>query len=86
MRNAESNKSKYATFYELDNLPPTTKEGMWDFILKEQCEFVLTQSMVFMKSHTAAKKLDKQINLIQSSDQSEHELQELTFTRLYCNR
>lgn len=77
LRNADSDKSKYATFYELDSFPMTTTEGMWDFVLRQQCEFVITQSIILMKPNETTKALDKQINLIASSDAAEHELLEL---------
>jgi type IV secretion system protein VirB4 len=53
IRNHQSNTSKYATFYEIDGYPTTTSRGMWDFILKQQSEFILTQSMILMKGSSS---------------------------------
>ncbi|WP_299496340.1 hypothetical protein [uncultured Shewanella sp.] len=84
IRHANSQTSRYATFFEISGYPSTTKLGMWDFILKQQCEFVLTQSIVLMKSHAAMKLIDKQINLISSgSDSADHEIEELQAARDY---
>jgi type IV secretion system protein VirB4 len=83
IRNAQSDKSKYATFYELDGFPLTTERGMWDFLLSQKCEFVLTQSMILMKSIKAMDALDKQINLVSSGDNAEHELNEIENAKDY---
>ncbi len=83
IRNANSDKSKYATFFELNGFPLTTYMGMWDFVLSQQCEFVLTQSIVLMKSIKAATVLDKQINLVSSGDNAEHEIGEITNAKDY---
>jgi len=77
IRNADTHKSRYASFYEVDSFPLTTHDGMWDFILKQNCEFVLTQSMIMAKSHESLKKINEQINLIASSDNAAHEIEEL---------
>lgn len=83
IRNADSNDSKYATFFELDGYPKSTFAGMWDFVLKQQCEFILTQSMILMKAPTATKIIDRQINLISSSDNATHEIKEMQAGRDY---
>ena len=83
IRNADSDKSKYATFYECDGFPIATERGMWDFVLTQQCEFVLTQSIILMKSLKAGATLDKQINLVESSDNAEHEVEELKNAKDY---
>ncbi|WP_394142879.1 conjugal transfer protein TraE [Vibrio chagasii] len=83
IRNADSESSTYATFFELDGYPLTTSQGMWDFVLTQQCEFVLTQSMILMKSMDSIKLIDKQANLVSSGDNAEHELQELADARDY---
>lgn len=85
IRNADTQTSKYATFYELDGYPLTTHMGMWDFVLSQQCEFILTQSMILMKSLKANNLIDKQINLVSSSDNAEHELQELANAKDYVS-
>lgn len=77
IRNAHSNQSQFAAFYELDGYPNTTHVGMWDFILHQPTEFVLTQSMIFMKPFAAQKRLKSQKNLIASGQHSDEEIQEL---------
>ncbi|MBS0044844.1 hypothetical protein KFE26_21490 [Shewanella sp. M16] len=84
IRNADSQSSKYATFYEVDSFPISTEMGMWDFILKQQCEFILTQSIILMKGYATLKLIDKQVNLLSSaSDKAEQELEELSTARNY---
>ncbi|EOV0110335.1 conjugal transfer protein TraE [Vibrio parahaemolyticus] len=83
VRNANGENSKFATFFEVDALPITTELGMWDFILNQPCEFVLTQSMILMQGLKAQKMIDRQVNLIASSDGAEHELDELQQARDY---
>jgi type IV secretion system protein VirB4 len=83
IRNANNEKSKYATFFELDGFPLTTERGMWDFVLNQSCEFVLTQSIILMKSLNALKVLDEQSNLVESGDNAEHELEEIDGARDY---
>ena len=83
IRSAESRDSKYATFFELEGLPISSHRGMWNFILLQNCEFVLTQSMILMKSNKALKVLDSQANQISSSDNAAHELDELAAARDY---
>ncbi len=83
IRNANNEATKFATFFELDALPTTTEMGMWDFILRHPTEFVLTQSMIFMPGIQAQKMIDRQTNLIESSDNAEHELVELHTARDY---
>ena len=77
IRNTHSTTSQYASFFELDGYPMTTHCGMWDFILAIPCEFVLTQSMIFMKPPEAVKRIKTQLNLIKSSDHTENEVNEL---------
>lgn len=83
IRNADNEQSKYAVLYELDSFPISTHQGMWDFLLRQQCEFVLTQSMILMKSANALKVIDAQSNLIASGDNAAHELEELEMGRDY---
>lgn len=83
VRNANNETTKFATFFELDAFPVATEMGMWDFILSQPCEFVLTQSMILMQGLHALKMIDKQVNQIESSDSAEHELEELQQARNY---
>lgn len=83
IRNTDSHTSRYATFFELDAFPPTTKMGMWNFILSQQCEFVLTQSMLLMRSVDALKTLDSQRNLVESGDNAAQEIEMIDDARDY---
>ncbi|WP_412497223.1 conjugal transfer protein TraE [Vibrio fluvialis] len=83
IRNTDSHTSRYATFFELDAFPPTTKMGMWDFILSQQCEFVLTQSILLMRSADALKVLDTQKNLVESGDNAAQEIEMIEGARDY---
>jgi type IV secretion system protein VirB4 len=85
IRNCDSQQSKYATFYELDGFPTTSTRGMWDFVLTQKSEFILTQSIILMKSLKAMDKLDSQINLISSGDNAEHELDEINRAKDYVS-
>lgn len=77
IRNADTQECKYGVFYELDAMPGGLKPGMWDFILHQQCEFVITQSMLMLKAPKSIKIIDQQINQIESTDENEDELEEL---------
>lgn len=83
LRNADSDTSRYATFFEVDGFPLYTTRGMWDFVLSQQSEFVLTQSMIMMRANESVKKLDKQTQLVESGDNAEHELMEMATARDY---
>jgi type IV secretion system protein VirB4 len=85
LRNNEGVGKRFATFYELKALPVTSKAGMWDFILSEPVEFVLTQSMVFMKGVAAKKILDDQLNLIKSTDNAKQEKEEIENAQNYVS-
>jgi type IV secretion system protein VirB4 len=83
LRTADSDTSRYATFFEVDGFPLYTTRGMWDFVLSQQSEFVLTQSMIMMRANESIKKLDKQTQLVESGDNAEHELLEMATARDY---
>lgn len=77
IRGSQSDDATFAAFYELEGYPNTTQLGMWDFMLDQPSEFVLTQSMIFMKPFVAQKRLKGQKNLIASGQHSDEELAEL---------
>jgi len=81
IRNNEGKGSNYASFFELNAMPLGTSRGMWDFVLKENSEFILTQSVILMKASKALKVLDTQSNYIQSGDNAIHELEEIATVR-----
>ncbi|WP_261887509.1 VirB4 family type IV secretion/conjugal transfer ATPase [Vibrio aerogenes] len=82
IRNSNNQRKQHAVYYELDALP-NTHPGMCDFMLSFNGEFIMTQSMIMMRSPKALKLIDTQINLISSSDGVEHELEELESGRDY---
>lgn len=77
IRGSQSDDATFAAFYELEGYPNSTHLGMWDFMLDHPSEFVLTQSMIFMKPFVAQKRLKSQKNLIASGQHSNEELAEL---------
>ncbi|MBY7710659.1 conjugal transfer protein TraE [Vibrio alginolyticus] len=77
IRGSQSDDATFAAFYELEGYPNTTQLGMWDFMLDQPSEFILTQSMIFMKPFVAQKRLKSQKNLIASGQHSDEELAEL---------
>ncbi|AIW17512.1 conjugal transfer protein TraE (plasmid) [Vibrio tubiashii ATCC 19109] len=81
IRNADTQTSKYAVFYEVDSMPATTEMGMWDFLLTQQCEFVITQSMFLFKAPKTIRILEEQMNQIESTDANHTELLELEIAK-----
>lgn len=77
IRNNNNSECKFASFYELDSYPAYSECGMFDFILHHHSEFVLTQSMIFTTVSDANFKIGQQINMINSSDGNENDLEEL---------
>ncbi|MGR2997564.1 conjugal transfer protein TraE [Vibrio vulnificus] len=74
IRNADTQTSKYGVFYELDAMPELIEPSMWDFILSQQCEFVITQSMFLYKAPATLKIIEDQSNEIKSTDANATEL------------
>lgn len=81
IRNHESDGSKFAVLYELENYPATTYNGMWDFALGLQQEFILCQSTIFISAPKSIKMLDEQANIISSANGSDTDLGELQMGR-----
>ena len=71
IRNHETDVSKFAVLYDLDIYTPLTSNGMWDFILNLQQEFIICQSMIFISSSKTLKVIDDNINLLSSLNDSE---------------
>jgi type IV secretion system protein VirB4 len=75
---------KYATYFDLREYPDESKRGMWNLILSEPYEFILTQSFLHLTPIKALKELNQQINKIKSSTNSpEHYIQDLSNIRGY---
>ncbi|WP_281546235.1 conjugal transfer protein TraE [Grimontia sp. SpTr1] len=83
VRNLNSHDQKFATYYEIDSLPSWTEAGMWDFLLEQQTEFILSQSMILMRPNQSTKLIDRQINLIASTDNALQEIEDLSTARDY---
>lgn len=81
IRNHDTDTSKFAVCYELDVYAQTTTAGMWDFILNLPVEFILCQSMVFMPTSKTIKLMNSTINQLESANDSEEDIEALTFGR-----
>ncbi|WP_062059609.1 VirB4 family type IV secretion/conjugal transfer ATPase [Cellvibrio sp. OA-2007] len=77
---------KFATYFDLREMPDATKRGMWNQLLSEPYEFVLTQSYFsFTATHTLAV-INKQVNAIQSgTDFPAHYVQEMNDAKGYVS-
>lgn len=81
VRNADSNTSKYATYYQCDLLSPMTMPRDFDFILNHKGEFILTQSLVLLntnKTKSAIKNIGTQIS---DAKNMEFELEEIELAK-----
>ncbi|HDF2366305.1 TPA: hypothetical protein PC505_003964 [Morganella morganii] len=79
IRPAESDKSTYCTNYVVKDFPRTTKNGQWDFLLKLPFEFILTQSFIAEAVTKSIKKIDSQLNQMESAkDAGKTQQSELT--------
>lgn len=63
----ESNDSIYCANYVVKDFPRGTKIGQWDFLLKLPYEFILTQSFIAESPTKSIKKIDSQLNQLNSS-------------------
>lgn len=74
----EKGGKKYATYYDLREYAPKSKRGMWNSLLSEPCEFVLTQSFLNFSSLNAQSLINKQVNMIESgSNYPDHYVEEM---------
>lgn len=67
-------KSKYAVFYDLMEYPHTSFRGMWNKLLDDPSEFVLTQSFFPFTIAAAASAVDTQLNKLNSASRPPVEL------------
>ena len=81
IRNHDTDTSKFAVLYDLDIYAPTTKAGMWDFVLNLQQEFIICQSMVFITTSKAIKIIDHNVNILESANDSETDQEDLAFAK-----
>lgn len=84
VHNKNEMSKKNAVLFLLRDYPAMTECGMWDFLLKEQHEFIISQSMVLMNNSSAIKLIDKQLNKLASTgDAAEQQADELAYGRAY---
>lgn len=80
IKNKDVEVNRFCTNYLIKDFPRNTKVGHWDFLLKMPYEFVLTQSFIFESATKSIKKIDQQVNKLNSvgdsaiSQQAELEL------------
>lgn len=80
IKNKDVEVNRFCTNYLIKDFPRNTKIGHWDFLLKMPYEFVLTQSFIFESATKSIKKIDQQVNKLNSvgdsaiSQQAELEL------------
>ncbi|HAT5579044.1 VirB4 family type IV secretion system protein [Proteus mirabilis] len=67
IRPRESNGSIYCTNYVVKDFPRGTSIGQWDFLLKLPYEFILTQSFIAEAPTKSIKKIDSQLNQLNSA-------------------
>lgn len=73
---------RYATYYDLRESPEESKRGMWNTLLSEPYEFVLTQSFLHFTASRALGLTNSQINKLESGSNSpEHYVADLKKSR-----
>lgn len=77
IRNKSTTDIKYATNYILKGFSFKTSMSQWDFLLALPYEFILTQSFIFASTTRIQKKIDQQINQLESSGESSDAIDEL---------
>lgn len=81
IRNKSNTDIKYATNYYLKDFSFSTSYGMWDFLLALPYEFVLTQSFIFSSTTKMQKKIDQQINQLDSAGEVGESVGELLIAK-----
>jgi type IV secretion system protein VirB4 len=81
-----SGKKRFGVFYDLRTHPAQGTIGQWNFLLKEPCEFIFSQSFNFWKSDRSLKMIDSKINKLNSSSNTpSHLAYELEEARDYVS-
>ncbi|WP_193067749.1 VirB4 family type IV secretion/conjugal transfer ATPase [Halomonas sp. 3D7M] len=81
-----SGKMRYGAMYDLRSHPTEGKMGQWNFLLKEPCEFIFSQSFSFWPSHTTLKMLDSKSNKLKSSSNTpDHLVDELNAAKPFVS-
>ena len=73
---------RYATYYDLREYPEESKRGMWNNLLEEPFEFILSQSFQHYTAMKSLQTLNKKVNEIKSGTNfPEHYAEELLAAR-----
>jgi type IV secretion system protein VirB4 len=76
------NQQKFGACYDLRSFPQQSYAGMFDVLLSEKMEFILTQSFVPYILSESDKKISKQINkLVSVKDRAEDQIEDLEEAR-----
>lgn len=62
----QSGGKRYATYFDLREYPEESRRGMWNNLLTEPFEFILTQSFLHFTAMKSLSALNKKVNEIQS--------------------
>ncbi|VVN22318.1 Type IV secretion system protein virB4 [Pseudomonas fluorescens] len=77
---------KYATYYDLRDYPEDSKRGMWNALLSEPYEFVLTQSFHHSTAMRSLGQVNSQINRMESgTNYPEHYVDDLKAARSFIS-
>lgn len=77
---------KYATYFDLRDYPEDSKRAMWNTLLSEPYEFVMTQSFLHFTQTKSLGMVNKKINEISSGTNfPEHYVEDLTQARGYVS-
>lgn len=83
MRPASGGK-RYATYFDLKEFPEKSKRGMFNFLLNEPYEFILTQSFHYLGAMDTLSKIDSQVNKLKSATHApEHYIADLEKVRQF---
>ena len=81
-----SGKLRYGAFYDLKTHPAEGSVGQWNFLLREPCEFTLSQSFHFWNIDSAQRMIDAQRNkLISGANTPDHLVEELDTAKKYVS-
>lgn len=81
-----SGKRRYGVFYDLKTHPAEGDVGQWNFLLKEPCEFTLSQSFHFWSVESSQRMIDSQTNKLSSgANTPEHLVAELQAAKPYVS-
>ena len=77
---------KFATYFDLRELPDETRRGMWNQLLSEPYEFILTQSFFSYTATNTLSMVNKQINAVESgTDYPTHYVEDMVAAKGYVS-